>query len=195
MRDMAPEEELITEEFRMTSAKFVGEMIFRHGWAYLLTLSLLGVAGIALGVAVDYRWFIIVLMLLFLVAPLLLALLYFYFGLRREAYVNTMPHTVAADDRGLTFNLRMSDLSDLSDESDKSDRSNNSECREEFFPYSSMTPMQVGLKSVSIPLKSPAKGFLWVPVAAFVSDDKASAFLLKVETEICRANNLPLPER
>ena len=75
---------LQTNLFRMGGMRFARELIFRYAAAWLLALSMLAVVGLAFGVAVDLRWMVVALMLVFVVIPMVLAVCYYYFGLRRE---------------------------------------------------------------------------------------------------------------
>lgn len=174
--------EYATEEFRMGAAKFVSEMIFRYAAPWLLLLSALGVAGVILGVTVDYRWLMAMLLVVFVIAPMLLVLVYYYFGLRREAYVNTVPHRIILTDDGMLFKLRFFPVNNAAD--DNVDKNEEDIVREEHFRYSEMLPVKTGLNSVSVPLRAPAKGYLWIPRQAFKSDDDMAEFLELLESRI-----------
>lgn len=167
--DMTDKPDFSTLEFRMGPSKFLSEMIFRYGAPWLLSLCVLGVTGITLGILIDYRWLFAVLFIIFVIAPTLLVFIYYYFGLRREAYVNTVLHSITAQDHGLLFRLKFPANSDSPDDEPL--------VREEFFSYADMLPMRTGLKSVTIPLRTPAKGSLWIPRSAFDSDNDMATFL------------------
>lgn len=174
---------LSTKEFRMSPGKFVLEMIFRYGASWLLALCAIGVTGIALGILVDARWFFSVLLVIFVVAPMLLSLLYYYFGLRREAYVNTVRHTITLRENGLLFTLKFVILNKDKQEDVETEDEDTIE-REEFFRYDDMESMKTGLNSVKIDLRSPAKGFIWIPRQAFSSDDEMVFFLKHLDSHI-----------
>lgn len=188
---------LSTLEFRMGPSIFLSEVIFRYGAPWLLALCALGLSGIALCILVDYRWLLAVLFLIFVLAPTLLVFIYYYFGLRREAYVNTVLHSITANDAGLIFHLKFPANSSRKDEGagDVQDNvtdnvtdngvdngvENGSIARDEFFGYDVMLPMRTGMKSVTIPLRAPAKGSLWIPRSAFGSDDDMASFLKYID--------------
>lgn len=174
--------EYATSEFRMGAAKFASEIIFRYAAPWLLSLSAIGVIGVVMGVIVDYRWLFAVLFLIFVIAPMLLVLLYYYFGLRREAYVNTVHHKIIICEEGMLFKLRF--MSANKDSADGVDKQEEHIVREEFFKYSEMLPMKIGFNSVSVPLRAPAKGFLWIPRRAFESDDDMADFFKILESRI-----------
>lgn len=171
-----------TGEFRMSAGKFITEVIFKFAAPWLLTLTVIGLIGLMLGVMIDYRWMLAVLFIIFIIAPTMLAFIYYYFGLRREAYVNTVLHTITLQDNGMLFTLKFP-VSNHEESSDV-EKEGEVQIREEFFAYSEMLPMKTGLKSVSIPLRSPAKGYLWIPRSAFQSDDSMAEFLEYLDNKI-----------
>ena len=56
-----------------------------------------------LAVWIDVRFVIVAMMVLFIALPMVLALLYFYYGLSPEARWSIMEKTVAVDDKGMTL--------------------------------------------------------------------------------------------
>lgn len=54
---------------------------------------------------VDVRFVIVAMMVLFIILPMVLALLYFYYGLSPEARWSIMDKTVTLDDRGITLDF------------------------------------------------------------------------------------------
>jgi hypothetical protein len=56
-----------------------------------------------LAIWVDVRFVIVAMMVLFIVLPMVLALLYFYYGLSQEARWSIMDKTMAINDEGLTL--------------------------------------------------------------------------------------------
>lgn len=175
-----------TNEFRMSGMHWMREMIFRFAWIWLLIFSIAGVAGLLFGIAVDIRWLVCALMLICIVIPLVLVFFYYYYGLRREAYVNTLPHTVEATDNGLLLTLRLTDISAV--ENDTADGDNDAVTRDEFFAYADMKPLQIGLKSACVPLKAPAKGFIWIPASAFNDESELALFLETLDRNIRNCN-------
>lgn len=60
--------------------------------------------------------------------------------------------------------------------------------REEFFPYSQMQPYRIGSKSVIIPLRTPSKGFIWIPADAFEEQEELADALQLIDTRIAEMN-------
>lgn len=152
-----------SKEFRMSGGRFAAELVFRYAGVWLLLLSATAVTGVALGIAVDLRWMIAALMVVFIIIPMVLAFLYYYYGLRRECFVNMLPHRIVVEDEGISVRLKLS----------SAECQENKECsyRNEFFSFSEMQPYRIGTDSVIIPFKAPVRGFIWIPADAF--DDTA----------------------
>jgi hypothetical protein len=172
--------------YRMGGGSFALEMLFRYAGIWMLLLSVTALTGIILGITIDLRWFVIGLMVVFVVIPMVLAFLYYYFGLRRECFINTIPHTVVVNNAGVTVRMHLPDngsdepgAEGSSAESDKEPR-----IREEFFPYVQMQPYRIGSKSVIIPLRTPAKGFIWIPADAFEEQEELAEALQLIDTRI-----------
>lgn len=165
-----------SREFSMSAGRFALEMIFRYAWVWLLTVCAAALAGLIVGIIVDIRWLVVALMVVTIIMPMLLVFQYYYFGLRREAYVNTLPHTIIAGNDGLTLRLHL-----------------DPDVRDEFFPYAEMLPMRFGAKSAYIPLKAPAKGFIWIPADAYEDPDKMTCFLKSVDSNIHAALGITSP--
>ena len=75
-------------------------MFLADNWLWLV----LPVAVCAmLAIWVDVRFAIVAMMVLFIVLPMVLALLYFYYGLSQEARWSIMDKSVTIDDEGITL--------------------------------------------------------------------------------------------
>lgn len=161
--------------FRMGAANFISHLIFTYAGPWLLALSAVAVAGLAFGIAVDIRWFIVGLMMVFLVIPMLMGFMYYYYGLRRGCLVNSVTHAVVVDDKGITVRMLFEQSRDDADDpagvetadKENADGERRYVDRPEFFPYSDMKPYRIGMKSVVIPLQGKDPGFLWIPFDAF----------------------------
>ena len=162
----APEIPAESRVFRMGAANFISHLIFTYAGPWLLALSATAVAGVAFGIAVDIRWFIVGMMMVFLVIPMLMGFMYYYYGLRRGCLVNSVTHAVVVDDKGITVRMLFPDGMETADK-ENADGERRYVERPEFFPYSDMKPYRIGMKSVVIPLQGKDPGFLWIPFDAF----------------------------
>lgn len=77
-------------------------MFMADNWLWML--APVAVCGI-LAVWVDVRFVIVAMMVLFIVLPMVLALLYFYYGLSPEARWSIMEKTVTLNEEGMTLDF------------------------------------------------------------------------------------------
>lgn len=91
------------EGCKVSSGTYMRElclMFLADNWLWLV----LPVAVCAvLAIWVDVRFAIVAMMVLFIVLPMVLALLYFYYGLSQEARWSIMDKSVTIDDEGVTL--------------------------------------------------------------------------------------------
>ncbi len=89
----------------VTSGSYMRElclMFLADNWLWLV----LPVAVCAvLAIWVDVRFVIVAMMVLFIVLPMVLALLYFYYGLSQEARWSIMDKSMTIGDEGITLNF------------------------------------------------------------------------------------------
>ena len=77
-------------------------MFLADNWLWMVApLALCAVFA----VWIDVRFIIVAMMVLFIVLPMVLALLYFYYGLSPEARWSIMDKTATIDDEGLTLDF------------------------------------------------------------------------------------------
>lgn len=155
----------------MDQRDFARELIFRCGGWWLLALSVVAVAGLVAGITVDIGWFIIGLMVFFIVTPLALAFLYYFYGLRKEFYVNTVPHRIIVDEEGITTVMRLSDPEDAGNPAEEGGDERPVRERKEFFSYSMMKDCLPGHGAFIVTFKKSSKGFIWFPITAFGAPD------------------------
>lgn len=89
-----------TLPFRISSSKYFGIIftgLLRQWWSVIL-LSLMGLIAATF---FDLRMGIILLMLIFLVAPLLLFIIYYNYALRPEAFYSVVDKTVIIHNKGI----------------------------------------------------------------------------------------------
>ena len=93
------------EDCRVSSGTYMRHLcalFLADNWLWLLLP--VAICGI-LAIWVDVRFIIVAMMVLFIVLPMVLALLYFYYGLSPEARWSIMEKTVTIDDGGLTLDF------------------------------------------------------------------------------------------
>lgn len=163
--------------FKMGGGRFVAEMMFRYGAVWMLSLFLLALAGIVVGITVDWRWIVVGLMVAFLIIPMAMTFMYYNYGLRKECFVNTMPHKVIVSERGLRFQTMFSTHGDEEDEAPVSQTSDYE------FGYDELLPFTVGNKSVTFRFADKRKGFLWIPCDAYDEPEDFADVLRYIDTK------------
>lgn len=171
-----------SRRFRMGTANFVSHLIFTYAGPWLLALCGTAVVGVALGIAVDLRWFIVGLMIVFIIIPMLMAFMYYYHGLRRECLVNSVDHTLIVEDGGITVRMFFPSVDNTAE--DGGDAGLNEEERVVHFDYKDMKPFGIGVKSIAISFRKPLKGFLWMPFDAFGSPEETERVLGILDSRI-----------
>ena len=77
-------------------------MFMADNWLWMvLPVAVCGM----LAIFIDVRFIIVAMMILFVVMPMLLALLYFYYGLSPEARWSIIEKTATIDDSGITLDF------------------------------------------------------------------------------------------
>ena len=169
LSETAPVEDggIATSQFRVGHGEFVRAMAARFGIRWIVLLAALVVAGgVAAAATADWRWAMASLMLALIVAPAAGAFLYFSYGLRRECYVNILPHSVIISPRGIDALVDRS-VPDPEEDEQQPERPRHIESfgRHELGGYT------VDPAGVTIAVGRPARGFLRLPYAAFTSVD------------------------
>jgi hypothetical protein len=77
-------------------------MFLADNWLWMvLPVAVCGM----LAIFIDVRFIIVAMMILFVILPMLLSLLYFYYGLSPEARWSIMEKTATVDDSGITLDF------------------------------------------------------------------------------------------
>ena len=94
---------MMIEGARVTAGEYMrnlGALFLADNWLWMaMPLAVCGVLAYWL----DVRFIIVALMVLFVVLPMILALLYFYYGFSPEAQWSIMEKTATLDDEGMTL--------------------------------------------------------------------------------------------
>lgn len=156
---------LSSEIFRISGKSMIIIMARRFAIVPLALTVLTAVASAALAaVTADIRFFVVTLMVVFIIAPMVMAWLYFFYGLRKECFVNVLPHRLHILTDGIRAEIFVADTTDSGNPSTPSFR----QAGEYFFPASTLHPFYVGLESVTIPVGAVRpRGFIRIPASAF----------------------------
>lgn len=161
MQTADPETEPVQSRvFGMGRGKFAQHLVYRYGRPWLWALAVL-VCAAGIGAFYDLRYLVVMLMAVFLVAPMALAFLYFYYGLLPVNAMNTVEHTVEVSPRGISLTVMNCDGEEMAPQYVK------------MIPASDIVRIEQGLKSVSVVTSRQSAGFVWMPLDAFEGDGLA----------------------
>lgn len=174
--------------FKMPRSTFFITMTRLYGRSWIIGMILALVCGAILGICTaDIRWFIVMLMIIFIVFPMLAAFLYFSHGLRPESFFNVVPHRLEEGEEGLVAVLYREIKSDKESDPASADETEE-ECQlrlEESgriaLPYRGMRPYFIGSNSVTIPI---GKGLIWISEEAFGKKEIMQDFLIRISKNI-----------
>lgn len=146
-----------TDIYRMPSGKYLKTMVVMFGRRFVYVCAAALAVSVMLGAWVDWRCFILALMVVLLICPALMAWLYFYYGLRPECFVNVMPHYIGKGKEGISVTIL------------KTDEEENYEEVTYIFGFDNIQRKKyiVGSDSVIFPFTGEYKGFIWIPAEAF----------------------------
>ncbi|MDE6336121.1 MAG: hypothetical protein K2L34_06090, partial [Muribaculaceae bacterium] len=100
-----PDSMLATEIICMSRSKLITTLFYLYGWLPITILGILAIVALIAGIAIDVRWAIIFLMVVFIITPLLMSFLYFFHGLRPTTAANVVPHTLIFTNNGITIRI------------------------------------------------------------------------------------------
>lgn len=169
----------------MKRGAFARAMLSKFAAPWIWTLSITIVAGLVMSVAMqDLRWILFVCFIVLVGAPVILANGYYGYGMKRECYVNVVPHSVLVTDTGLTVRLftRSSAYAENEEEpqhaidgeaeTSKSEREEQPQLlREEYFDRSMIGRIEPLKDGAMIEIKKPNKGFIWISSEAYGDDE------------------------
>lgn len=151
-----------SKEIRMQPKKMLTVLYLNYG----IKWTIAGLAGITvfivLGLALDLRFLILALIWIFLIYPLMIAFLYFYYGMEPLTAFNTMPHKLVFDDDGILVRI-IEKENDARAENDEISYKEYKACLKDF------KTIKQGPDYVLLFFGK--KGWIWVPPEAFDSFD------------------------
>ena len=152
---------LCPQDFRMSGAEFARKMYFFWGLPSTIFLAVLFVTGVTLGIFVNPVYFILSLMAVFILLPLILMFLYYFYGLRGECYFNMTAHNFILKEDGIEVRMTFPPKDEDDEEKTHSIK----------IKYEEIGPYKVFSNCVVYPVGKPMKGFIWIPLSAF-SDNR-----------------------
>lgn len=161
--------EVATSVFSVSHRTFVLEMMGRYGvvWWILLGTAVAATAIAAL-LTQDLRWAIVSLMTVMILLPMAVAFLYFSYGLRRECWLNIVPHSVEFYPEALRVRVEVPPLPGRDE--DEEDDAAPGRAYTISFHKSQVGRYRLVSEGLSVALCSGTRGFLRLPYSAFPSE-------------------------
>ena len=98
---------------------------------------------------------VVALMLVFVVIPMVLAVCYYYFGFRRECYVNAFPHTLEITPEGITATMHFKSRRPAGENpADETETEPEEKIVTEFFPSEMLGDIRLLPSSFTFPITS-----------------------------------------
>lgn len=107
MTDIADRKEGEAPGFQVAATTWLAQMFFSSRAAMISSgISIIGIIVLSvLGFALDMSYFILALMVLFLVLPMIVAFLFFVYGMKSINSVNMSRHSITENESGLTIEI------------------------------------------------------------------------------------------
>ena len=155
-----------TMEIRMPSKKMLSILFMLYGMPWIGSAFFGFIVFIIIGFIIDYRFLVLSLIWIFLLVPLVVAFLYFFYGMDPLTTFNCMPHKIIFDDEELTVRLL-----------DKEHKEGVAEQCYKDYKIKNQEYKKVKRGSDFILLLFHDKGWLWVPSCAFDSPENFKSAL------------------
>lgn len=109
--------EIVTDKFSISRGVLLKSALMTRSfrWVWVI-LGVLVCTGAVCGVCLDWRWWLVTVMLLLVLAPGVMALLYLNCALSPRCITEVYPHTVRFDDTGITVRAEVPPLPAQEDE-------------------------------------------------------------------------------
>ena len=96
---------IVSKEIKMSSGKMLSQLYLRDGISWSIVALSGVIVFIILGLTLDYRFYFLSLIWLFLFIPLIIAFLYFFYGMKPLTAFNCIPHQLNFDDQNLKIKI------------------------------------------------------------------------------------------
>lgn len=161
----------LTSKFRIPHSKFI-VLLFRQvagKWLWI-PVSIL-IISITLGITLDMRYLIVALMALLILTPMLLAFLYFYYGLAPGCWTNIIEKELNISTQGIELLMYISQK-----ESSEKGCEETVIKRKQTIKWTDIRTLKLSPNSVTLLLKKDYKGFIIIPHSAFTDDESQRKF-------------------
>lgn len=163
-------ESVATDIFKINRSAICRTMLMLYSKPWVVSTALLLLPAIFAGIFIDLRWLIIALMIVFIVIPMILAFAFFYYGLNPISVINSTPHSLEFREDGIMATLYTPVPTDQKkvEEPEKENTPTYELRSKTTIDYSAVSDFVVGLSDIILRTKLSGKGFLSIPVTAFI---------------------------
>lgn len=164
-------ERIATNIFKINGSILSRTILMLYGKTWITVAACLLLPMILLGIFLDVRWVIVSLMAIFIVFPMLLAFLFFYYGMNRVSVINSTHHSLEFSKDGI--------MASIYNKEEESEREARYKLRSQtIMDYSAVSDYVVGVKDVILRTRLEGKGFLIIPLSAFA---EKTSFMQAIE--------------
>ena len=94
-----------TKEIKIPPKKMLASLFMQYGMPWMIAAIAGIVIFLVLGIIFSYKFFILVLIWIFLFVPLVVAFLYFFYGMKPLTAFNSIPHKLFFDEEKIRVKL------------------------------------------------------------------------------------------
>lgn len=173
--------------FKISPTSILFFLLRRHASWALAAIGVPVAVFIIIAIALeDVRYAILALMVVFLLAPMLMAILFFYYALAEDIVFNILPHTLEITKDGIGISLY-----EVVPEEEKKSESAEPEYRkilERLIKYDNLGRYEAGMDNVVFPvtgiegrskIKGEVSGYMYVASSAFTTSEEFKEFVLQ----------------
>lgn len=158
----------VSLRIKMSRLEFCSVMLKLWGTKTIIFLLLLLAVSLILGICSDIKFFILTLMIIFIISPMILGFMYYYYGLGERCYFNVTEHTLEFTDYGIKVNMYFPVITESDDDAEIPEK-----CVVKSIGYEFLHRYYVGRNCVIFPIgRKRIDGFLWVPETAYSSPEE-----------------------
>lgn len=146
----------------MPRKQLTSHLLQLYGWRPIAIILLISIPALAAGIFHDIRWLIVFFLVICVAAPMVMAFIFIFHGLRPSTASNLTPHTIEIKNDGIHVSIYRSTEDDGFEL-----------ITTHIYTFNTVRRILASPDSVTVRLLPPEKGFIWIPIEAFPSKDKA----------------------
>lgn len=162
-----------TSVIKMEPKKMLSVLFLQNGMPWTIGAVSGIIICVILGIALNYKFFFLALIWMFLFVPLMVAFLYFFYGLKPLTAFNSIPHKIFFNGDKITIQIEENeDIIENKEIKDKQDMDGNPSNTiysdsPKNYSVSKTDFQQIRNGSDYVILSSKKYGWLWLPVSSF----------------------------